>query len=167
MGDQKDEQKIYFEDKNRKTSRIQRLIAFIASVSLWAVFLYLLQFFLTSLFLAFAAFYLYGQLFASDAVSGTWALVQFSVIVSIIAFAVLFIWAAWNKILYGGLDRRRPRSMPADGTIEKLYEQAPGTLQMVRRQQRLWVCYTENRKFDVLPYAKRPLVEEHHEKRQA
>ena len=122
-----DEQKIYFEDEKKKDSKVQRAIALFASISLWAIFLYLLQFFMTSLFLAFAAIFLYGQLFTSEAAAGTWELVIFAGIVSVIAFLVLLIWAVWNKALYGGLDRRKPRPMPPDEEIaetDELFEQA-------------------------------------------
>ena len=159
-----DEQKIYFEDEKKKDSKVQRAIALFASISLWAIFLYLLQFFMTSLFLAFAAIFLYGQLFTSEAAAGTWELVIFASSVSVIAFLVLLIWAVWNKALYGGLDRRKPRPMPPDEEIAALYGHPLTDLQAARNAQFLRVCYTAERQFTIQPdKGNAPMEAAHHE----
>jgi poly-beta-1,6-N-acetyl-D-glucosamine biosynthesis protein PgaD len=165
MANQNDDKKIYFDDEKRRDSSLKKGIAFLASVSLWAIFLYLLQFFLTSLFLAFAAVYLYGQLFTTEAAAGTWALVEFSVVVSVIAFLLLLGWATWNKVLYGGLDRRKPRPMPTELAIENLYQQAPGTMEMAQGQQSLSVRYTADREFTIKPYTHKEMAEEHQDEK--
>lgn len=145
------QQEIYFADSEREDNTLEKGLAWFASASLWALFLYLLQFFLTAVFLAFTSIFLYNNLFASEAASGTWELLKLTVIVSFIAFLVLFLWATWNKFMYGGLDRRKPRPMPSDEEIAELYGQTTQSLAMAREAKCLTVLYKAELRFDIRP----------------
>lgn len=135
--------KVIFEDLSKRKKSVRR-IEFAISAGLWAVFLYLLQFFGSSLFWGLATYFVYGELFNDRNQRGTVELLIFTFFFAIVVFFILFLWASWNRLLYGGMDRRKPRPMPSEAEIAVWHNISVEQLHFAQGLKLMNVLYTED-----------------------
>lgn len=136
-------EKVVFADPDKRKKSVRR-IEFLVSAGLWALFLYLLQFFGSSLFWGIATYFVYGELFNDRSQRGTVELLIFTALFAIAVFVILFLWALWNQCLYGGMDRRKPREMPSEAEIAAYHHASVEQLHIAQGLKMMNVLYTED-----------------------
>lgn len=100
---------------------IIRGLEVLASASVWMVFLYFFQTFLSAVVWILGGRSLYAKLFSPDIIEGTEDMLLLVFVFALAMFLVMLAWANWNYWRYGRLERRKPRPPIPPNIIASYY----------------------------------------------
>ncbi|XEQ96523.1 hypothetical protein SPX_13320 [Sporomusa paucivorans] len=100
---------------------IIRGLEVLASASIWVVFLYFFQTFLSAVVWILGGRSLYAKLFSPDIIEGTENMLFLVFVFALAMFLVMLAWANWNYRRYGRLERRKPRPPIPSNIIASYY----------------------------------------------
>ena len=110
---------------NTQRSPLVRLLELVfmllGTLLVWAVFFYFVK----------------ANLFSEAYLAKSYDIFSFCLIVMVIEFFVLWLWAMYNKLMYGGKDRRKTAPMVDDAAFAFTYSLSLENLQKIREAKQV------------------------------